>query len=162
MMMMLFPMIKLVGVLLALVLLTACITKGQAEQRVRVVGSSLNPQPASYFCHHAARYRSQVVGTGHCVSLIQLCAGAPLTRYWREGQSVRGAQIEAGTVIATFENGRYPNKTGWHAAIYISQDKQGIWVWDQWVGKPVHKRLIRFKNGRGAANNDGDAYSVVH
>jgi len=115
-----------------------------------------------HICTNAGRYQSTVVGTGHCVSFIQECSGAPLTRYWREGANVRGQVLEKGTVIATFDAGRYPNKTGWHAAIYISQDEQGIWVWDQWIGKPVHKRLIRFKNGRGMPNNDGDAYSIVN
>jgi hypothetical protein len=48
-----------------------------------------------------------------------------------------------------------------HAAIYLSQDETGIWVYDQWFNQPVHKRLIRFRGGQGTANNDGDAYSVV-
>ncbi|MFT6387177.1 MAG: hypothetical protein ACJAUP_000547 [Cellvibrionaceae bacterium] len=41
------------------------------------------------------------------------------------------------------------------------QGEQGSWAWDQWVGKPVHKRLIRFKNGKGMHSNDGDVYSIV-
>lgn len=115
-----------------------------------------------YICPNASNYRGNKVGTGHCVSLIQTCSAAPHTSQWRQGPRVKGLSLQPGTVIATFRNGKYPNVTGWHAAIYISQDSQGIWVWDQWVGKPVHKRLIRFKNGRGTANNDGDAYSVVY
>ncbi len=159
--------IKVAGALCACVLFTACVVSGPTDQRVLVsephLGSQLDNKPLGrYMCPEAAHYESQVVGNGHCVSLIQLCSGAPLTRHWREGPSVRGASIKAGAVIATFENERYPNKAGWHAAIYISQDEQGIWVWDQWVGKPVHKRLIRFRNGRGTANNDGDAYSIVN
>ena len=34
--------------------------------------------------------------------------------------------------------------------IYISQDETGIRVYDQWEGKPVHERVIKFKGGRGA------------
>jgi len=148
-------------------LLSACSSPGSSNiespilQISPAVQLTENTALSTYICRQADRYKSTVVGTGHCVSLIQECTGAPLTRYWHEGQAVRGASIETGTVIATFKNGHYPNKSGWHAAIYISQDKQGIWVWDQWIGKPVHKRLIRFKNGIGTANNDGDAYSVV-
>jgi hypothetical protein len=40
---------------------------------------------------------------------------------------VRAADVSAGTAIATFPNGVYHG----HAAIYISQDRQGIQVWDQ-------------------------------
>ncbi len=117
---------------------------------------------SGYICENAYRYKDRSVGTGHCVSLIQICSGAPRTAMWRQGALVKGAELSPGTIIATFRSGKYPNITGWHAAIYISQDKDGIWVWDQWVGKPVHKRLIRFKNGNGKASNDGDAYSVVY
>ena len=37
------------------------------------------------------------------------------------------------------------------AAIYLYQDARGIWVYDQWQGQPVHKRLIRFEGGSGAS-----------
>jgi len=30
---------------------------------------------------------------------------------------------------------------------YLYQDDHGIWVYDQWRGQPVHKRLIRFEGG---------------
>ena len=102
-------------------------------------------------CSQPERYVGQVVGDGHCVSLIKRCAQAPLTSFWRPGARVKDARPRPGTIIATFENGRYPNRTGHHAAIYISQDAQGIWVWDQWIGTPVHKRLIRFSQGPGSA-----------
>jgi hypothetical protein len=129
-------------------------------KNVKPIISAINR--SSYHCANPASYRGQRVGTGHCVSFIQTCSDAPITTLWREGPKVKGNHLQPGTIIATFRNGKYPSKTGWHAAIYISQDANGIWVWDQWVGKPVHKRLIRFKNGRGTPNNDGDAYSVVY
>jgi hypothetical protein len=31
----------------------------------------------------------------------------------------------------------------------VHQDDRGIWVYDQWQGQPVHKRLIRFEGGSG-------------
>ena len=113
------------------------------------------------YCANPQRYAGQAVGSGHCVALIQTCSPAPHTKYWRPSIPVKGNVISPGSIIATFKNGRYPNKSGYHAAIYISQNKQGIWVWDQWVGKPVHKRLIRFKGGKGSASNDGDRYKLV-
>jgi hypothetical protein len=64
-------------------------------------------------------------------------------------------------VIATFRGDRYPSVTGYHAAIYIKQDEQGIWVWDQWQGKAVHKRLIPWHNPGATAANTGTAYRVV-
>lgn len=123
-----------------------------------------NSQPeisASLICKNASKYKGQVVGDGHCVSLIKLCSSAPNTPAWRPGIKVLGNNIPYGSIIATFEKGRYPNRTGYHAAIYISQDKRGIWVWDQWVGKPVHKRLIRRRDDGAAASNSAEAYSVV-
>jgi len=32
----------------------------------------------------------------------------------------------------------------------VGQDAIGLWVYDQWRGQPVHKRLIRFEGGEGA------------
>ena len=41
----------------------------------------------------------------------------------------------------------------------------GIWVYDQWQGQPVHKRLIRFEGGSGAKwgskSNDGGRFAVI-
>lgn len=160
--------IRLCGIVLTC-LLCACSTNkpvNKAVQHDRPLSSALmlnqTLKQSGYICANAGAYRSKVIGAGHCVSLIQHCSSAPQTRYWRQGERVKGKALYPGTVIATFDNGRYPNKTGWHAAIYISQDAKGIWVWDQWLGKSVHKRLIRFKSGRGTPNNDGDAYHVVY
>ncbi len=116
---------------------------------------------SKYICKNASQYKNNIVGSGHCVALIQQCSGAPLTKFWRPSIRVKGNKIPKGSVIATFKNGRYPNIRGYHAAIYIEQTKDGIWVWDQWLGKAVHKRLIRFKNGKGVSSNDGDRYHLV-
>lgn len=117
---------------------------------------------ADLLCRSADSYKGRVVGDGHCVSLIKRCSNAPLTSEWRPGAYVLNSQLPTGTVIATFRNGRYPNHTGHHAAIYIKQDQHGIWVWDQWVGKPVHKRLIRIRNDNASPGNTAQDYRVVH
>ena len=117
----------------------------------------------AYIANNPAGYDKQVVGNGHCVVFVQTCTCAPQARMWKEGAKVKGAlTLQTGTAIATFKNGVYPNNaSGNHAAIYMSQDAMGIWVYDQWIGQPVHKRLIRFKGGVGSAVDDGDAYSVI-
>ncbi len=113
-------------------------------------------------CNTPDRFKGLVVGDGHCVSLIKRCTQAPITSRWRPGDAVIGSKVEPGTVIATFKNGRYPNVTGHHAAIFIEQDDRGIWVWDQWVGKPVHKRLIRKRPiNEATPGNTAQFYRVV-
>lgn len=115
----------------------------------------------NYICNNAGQYQGRVIGDGHCVSLIKHCSGAPNTVEWRAGELAWKNRIAPGTIIATFKNGRYPNITGYHAAIYIEQDSRGIWVWDQWLGKPVHKRLIRWRNNGATDGNTAQAYRTV-
>ena len=84
----------------------------------------------------------------------------------RGHRSPRNPHIARGTAIATFEaDGNYTSETGNHAAIYLYQDQRGIWVYDQWRGQPVHKRLIRFEGGSGAKwgskSNDGRRFAVI-
>lgn len=112
-------------------------------------------------CPDAERFAGRQVGDGHCVSLIKLCSGSPDTVEWSPGEYVLGNTLPYGSIIATFKNGRYPNKTGWHAAIYIKQSPKGIWVWDQWKGKAVHQRLIKIRNDGANDNNTAQAYRVV-
>lgn len=114
-------------------------------------------------CNTPQLYANKVIGDGHCVSLIKKCASAPMTTQWRAGKFVLSYsdQLPLGTIIATFENGRYPNRTGHHTAIYISHDPSGIWVWDQWLGKAVHRRFIRTRKNSVTASNSAQAYRVV-
>lgn len=112
-------------------------------------------------CNDASRFEHKVIGNGHCVSLIRLCSNAPTTNHWRAGEPVTKSSPVPGTVIATFAKGKYPNREGYHAAVFISQDHNGIWVWDQWQGKAVHKRLIRFGNKKTDPSNAAQAYSIV-
>lgn len=110
-----------------------------------------------------------VVGDGQCVALVKNCAGAPETTKWKQGAPVRGnLSIQAGTAIATFVDGKYPNlRHGNHAAIYISQDAKGIQVYDQWLGnkqKPIHIRTLRWggdPNDPENVSNDGNHFSVI-
>jgi hypothetical protein len=74
--------------------------------------------------------------------------------------SGRSAQRCPGTAIATFnEFGKYYG----HAAIYVSQNGEGITVYDQWVALPgpkaVGPRTLRW-GAHGIANN-GDNFYVV-
>ena len=107
---------------------------------------------------------------GQCAGLVQFYTKVGLAARWREGIQVRGNadKIKKGTAVATFVDGKYPNKPhGNHAALYVSQDAQGIWVMDQWTSKAtIGKRLMRFK-GRSKdgsfvdPSNNGDALSVI-
>ena len=120
--------------------------------------------PQEYIiCNTPQIYADKIIGDGHCVTLIKECASAPMTSEWRAGEKVldHQDQLPLGTIIATFKNDRYPNRAGYHAAIYISHDQSGIWVWDQWRGKAVHRRLIRVRNDNATASNSAQAYSVV-
>ena len=120
-----------------------------------------------YVARHPEASLGRVIGTGHCVEYVKKVAGAPLTSRWRPGARVRGNRsIARGTAIATFGvDGRYTSGTGNHAAIYVGQDHSGIWVYDQWRGRPVSKRLIRFEGGKGSKrgnkSNDGTLFRVI-
>jgi hypothetical protein len=86
------------------------------------------------------------VGKGDCVELIQRYVKVGSTITWRQGKQVFGNRmLLPGTAIATFVNGRYPNRpTGNHAAFYIGQQSGGIYVLDQWKGADKPKISIRF------------------
>jgi len=106
-------------------------------------------------------------GNTECVVFVQQAAGAPPTASWRRGQRVEDAlpgAIPRGTVIATFDGDHYPtDSNGRHAAIYLSHDKTGIQVLDQWNAQgEVKKRTIRFNRPKGTSrSNNGDTFYVV-
>jgi hypothetical protein len=133
-----------------------------------------SPEPAAvsradgpYIASRPEAFEGRVVGAGHCVDLVKASAGVPRTDAWQEGAEVRGnSHIARGTAIATFESdGSYTSESGNHAAIYLYQDDHGIWVYDQWRGQSVHKRLIRFEGGSGSKwgskSNDGRRFAVI-
>lgn len=68
--------------------------------------------------------KPQVDG-GECARLVQhYLPGIGVTVSWRPGENVvdmlaSGRQIEPGTAIATFINGRYPTSGHRHAAFYL-------------------------------------------
>jgi hypothetical protein len=118
-----------------------------------------------YICTDPEQYKGKIVGTGQCVDFVKVAARAPQTVLWKKGTDVKGRTIPKGAAIATFVNGRYEShKTGNHAAIYIRQDSNAIYVWDQWRNsettvQPVHERPIRF--GGHGPSNDGNGFSVI-
>jgi hypothetical protein len=117
---------------------------------------------ARYVAQNPERWQGRSVGTGECVAFVQEAAHAPETANWKRAGLVRGdLSIPQGAAIATFEqNGRYGNQPGRsHAAIYISQNDQGLNVWDQWKGHNVDKRLKRF--GGTTPVDDGDQFYVI-
>jgi hypothetical protein len=142
---------------------------------VLAVGSACaSPEPAAgpqvtgpYIAGRPELFESRVIGAGYCVDFVKAAAGVPRTAAWQEGAEVRGnPHIARGTAIATFEaDGSYTSDSGNHAAIYLYQDDHGIWVYDQWQGQPVHKRLIRFEgrsgSKRGSKSNDGRRFAVI-
>jgi hypothetical protein len=141
---------------------------------VALVSACASPTPEAgprangpYIATRPEAFEGRVVGAGHCVDFVKAAAGAPMTVAWQEGAPVRGnPRIPRGTAIATFEaDGSYTSESGNHAAIYLYQDDHGIWVYDQWQGQPVHKRLIRFEGGsgakRGSKSNDGRRFAVI-
>jgi hypothetical protein len=108
--------------------------------------------------------------SGQCAELVQWYTYAGKANLWREGIKVKGNghKIAKGTAIATFVNGKYPNKkSGNHAALYISQNASGIRVMDQWTSKPtVSSRVLSYKgkhpNGTYIdPSNNADAFSVI-
>ncbi|WP_143748845.1 BPSL0067 family protein [Mesorhizobium sophorae] len=117
----------------------------------------------SYVAPDTDAYMGEVVGDGQCVAYVKAAASCPATSQWAEGSKVRDSGIATGTAIATFQDGKYNNYTDGrsHAAIFISQDGDGLVVHDQWLGQAVHERTIRFKGGSGKPVNDGDAFSVI-
>jgi hypothetical protein len=113
-----------------------------------------------------------LVGGGQCVALVQIAADAPLTKFWKQGDSVQQRPPDKGVAIATFQDGRYINDTHGlsHAALFLelTEDGSGFWVIDQWNNAsdhhPPQKRPIPFVHAPGAKNtpaNRGGAFSVI-
>jgi hypothetical protein len=85
--------------------------------------------------------RRPLVGSGSCIEIVKQLVpglkGVP-TSAWRQGARVLDTSaLRPGTAIATFEDGRYPNRPhGNHAALFVAYGGQAIWVMDQWKGDP--------------------------
>jgi hypothetical protein len=86
-----------------------------------------------------------LIGDGNCVALVQKLSDVGHTSSWKPGERVLDSKnILPGKVIATFENGRYPNRhTGDHAAFYLDSGPKSmktgkpacIVMMGQWVEK---------------------------
>ena len=102
-----------------------------------------------------------------CVSFLKATIPAlagKTTKMWLKGDDVQqGTAMAAGTAIATFVNGVYPQNATGHAAVYLSQDNNGIQVLDQWASQgKVLKRTIRWTPLKvGDIVNDAKAFSVI-
>lgn len=122
----------------------------------------------TYISDHPEKFLGQTVGTGQCVSYVEQAAHTPATHFWQQGPKVEGNfSLQKGVAIATFQDGKYQNRTNGdsHAAIYLRQDAVGVWVLDQWRNphktQVVHERFIKFRHGIGTPNNDGSAFYVI-
>lgn len=118
-----------------------------------------------HYANEPGRYAGERVNNGHCVRFCQVvCPTLPPTSQWRRGAKVRGGAVPALAIIATFgTDGRYTNRMDGsaHACVLIRETVEGLEVWDQWQGQPVHRRTIRFHGGQGPAVNDGDLFYLV-
>lgn len=120
-------------------------------------------------------------GSGECVALPQALTDIGHTSHWYPGSRVVDlAYLNEGTVIANFVFskpgvGRFPNKHGYHVALFVAFGPRGmnsglrsIIVMDQWVGRPVRERTIRSYTEADArqlritaADNASDFYVVM-
>jgi hypothetical protein len=106
-----------------------------------------------------------------CVSLVRHYAKVPATFYWRQGNPVMGDKsLATGTAIATFVNGKWPAKSrGNHAAFYLGQVSNGMYIIDQWnrsdkeaISSRFVYRLGKNKDGSYVRPSDNaDAFSVI-
>jgi hypothetical protein len=120
----------------------------------------------SYVAQNPEEYDGKVVGTGQCVAFVQVASGAPHSSLWKQGKLVKAeAALAPGTAIATFSAGAYTDSLDGtsHAAVFVRQDIDGILVWDQWTGQPVHQRWIRFQGNAPGVRpvNNGDLFCVI-
>lgn len=112
-----------------------------------------------------------LVGSHQCVALVQRYANVPVSSAWRQGEHVVGSNtLRKGTAIATFVNGRYPNRRhGNHAAFFLRHGPNGIWIMDQWRHEKKTEVSSRFIPRRGTAKNgaylrpsdNADAFYVI-
>lgn len=110
---------------------------------------------------------------GECVALVQATTNVGHTSGWRPGPRVVDLSfLNPGTVIANFVFdkkgvGHFPNKHGYHAALFIefggrsvsSGKAMSIHVMDQWRGRRENVVKRREIPGRGKSKAEGNPYS---
>jgi hypothetical protein len=114
------------------------------------------------------------VGDGECVALVEKATGAPRDKDWRQGALVQGnTELAPGTAIAVFDSsGRYGNHTDEtsHAAIYVRQNAEGIYVIDHWnvrVGGQIvshwgpAETFVPFNRPDRSLIGRGESYHVI-
>ncbi len=103
------------------------------------------------------RLETTQIANGQCARLPQEYTDVGHTSRWKRGARVLDtADLAPGTVIANFKlvenRWRYPNQSGWHAALFHSfgetgRDAKGkptqINMVDQWVNKAPGKRNVK-------------------
>lgn len=112
--------------------------------------SKLNQKLGSEKIMQKEPTEGKVYGSGQCVAFVQEYADIGPTSLWKRGQKVKGNSIAKGTPIATFNSqGIYTNSTDGssHAAIFWSQDDNGITVYDQWKGQSCQKESFASRVG---------------
>ncbi len=113
----------------------------------------------------------KLVGSGECVDLVKQYAHLGITGTWKQGRKVFGDKsISRGTAIATFVNGKYPigKDAHKHAAFYLEQDSNYIYVMDQWKSKKIisarplsRKGGVRSDGTYPDASNNAEAFYVI-
>lgn len=103
---------------------------------------------------------------GGCVALVQALTNVGHTSLWRPGPRVVDLlYLNPGTVIANFVNGRFPNRHGYHAALFMEFGMRGmssrrpgcIRVMDQYKGRmpnTVRWRDIYVRGDRSSAQGN--------
>lgn len=66
-----------------------------------------------------------LLGDGECIQIVKMTVPGLVdvgTMNWKEGERVLGSKnLQRGTAIATFTNGRFPRQnTGQHAALFLA------------------------------------------
>lgn len=103
---------------------------------------------------------------GECVALVQCVTNVGPTSGWRPGPRVVDlSYLNPGTVIANFVGGRFPNRHGYHAALFIDFARSvggkvmSIRVMDQWRGRHPYVVKARDIYPKGKSHVEGNVYS---
>lgn len=102
-------------------------------------------------------------GDGECVALVQHLTSVGPTMRWRAGPRVVDLGfLNPGAVIANFVFdgkgvGRFPNKHGYHAALFVEFGPRSmttgkpirLWIMDQWRGRRENVVRKRYVEARG-------------
>jgi len=124
-----------------------------------------------------AKSKDYVGTNSECVALVKdALPQLGATPNWRAGDQIKAPNdppLQPGTAVATFapdagKNGelRYPNKpTGNHAGIFMGygekNGRQGMWLLDQWNGRPPQQTFYPFERRPKELGNSAGQFSVI-